>query len=257
MAVIDSLARGQWPAATTGNDPFVIDVTKGSRSVPLIVLDYPGEVFTRAIVDDMSGEAEQELRDHVDAASAVILLLDPGVAVHGTAQDLVEDEHGMPQVVERVRKWPGGQNVPVAMVLTKYDLHEPLIRAEGGKLAFVRRWYPRLIESVLDGGGTGKVFGVAAVRGIEDARGNVAPGIAKPAYNVLRPLEYCVATMFESDRMEKDKRNRERVARSRAERQEHDRREAARASSKSRLTVLAIVMTVILMALVAAVFVWG
>ena len=26
MTVIDSLKRGEWPAATTGNDPFVIDI---------------------------------------------------------------------------------------------------------------------------------------------------------------------------------------------------------------------------------------
>ena len=192
MDIIARLRRGEWPESTIGSTSTAIDVDyKGERHL-MIALDYPGEVFRRAFVHDSQEESAIELREHVDRAAAVILLLDPEVAVAGDVGEFVDDDYGMSEAIRRIRDSADGQNVPVAIVLTKCDLHAQMIKAEGGMREFVNRRYSNIVRVATS---PRRRFAASAVRASKRSDGKIVPNLGYKPEGIIEPMTYCVELM--------------------------------------------------------------
>lgn len=188
IEVIDELESGTWPASTLGSQYTDIEVTyKGNKRL-LVSLDYPGEVFRQAFVQNASTEDAQELLDHVDRAAAVIILLDPSVIHSGESNEIIDDEYGMTQVLNRIREWPENKDIPIVIVLTKCDIHKHLLRDSGGLVEFTRSNYMNLLRAM----DRFKIFASAAVFTKQGQNGDRIPDMSKPPVGVVEPLEYCL-----------------------------------------------------------------
>jgi len=185
---IKDLQEGRWPAATGGSTYAAIEIEYLRRKHLMVILDYAGEVFRRAFVDGIVDESSSELLDHVDRAAAVILLVDPSVATSGSLEEFADDDFGMAAAIRRIRDWPGGGEVPVALVLTKIDQSKRRLQQIGGLVAFVKKYYGHLLRTI----GAVKVFGAAAVRQAEDGLGRPMPDLAKDPVGIIEPLTYCL-----------------------------------------------------------------
>jgi GTPase SAR1 family protein len=185
---IKELQEGRWPAATGGSTYAAIEIEYLRRKHLMVILDYAGEVFQRAFVEGIVDDSSSELLDHVDRAAAVILLVDPSVAMTGELEEFADDDFGMASAIRRIRDWPGGKQVPVALVLTKIDQSKRRLEQVGGLVAFVRKYYGPLLRTI----GNVKVFGAAAVRQGEDGLGKAVPEMRKPAVGIVEPLTYCL-----------------------------------------------------------------
>jgi hypothetical protein len=183
------LDAGKWPVSTQSSTLIEIDITLDGRTKLLSAMDYPGEVFRTAFALGAQDAASQELRDAVDRASALILLVDPAVALKpGIERE--EDAFGLVAAVERLRSMPTGDDVPVVVVLTKCDAHVPLLRAEGGPRALAERLYPQLFRQL---GGTRTVaFASSATSVVRSPRGVVIPRKRRAPRDVVEPLVFCL-----------------------------------------------------------------
>ena len=188
MRIIGTLDESQWPAATGGNTYSSFEVTYQEEKIPLVMLDYPGEVFRRAFVDGVMASDTKELVEHVDRALGIICLVDPGNILEGDLEEVADDEFGMVQALDRVRRSVGGVDVPIALVLTKCDIHAKRIKRLGG----LRRFVEGRMLNVLRVAGRFKYFGAAAVRSTTDARDKDVPDMRKPPVNVIEPLTWCI-----------------------------------------------------------------
>lgn len=184
------LTDGKWPAATTATDSHSFDLTFQSREFTMVVSDYPGEVFTRAFMDDLTGAPERQLVDSIDRAQAIIFLVDPLVMIGSNLLEDSEQEFGLSQAVKRLRTTPGGEEVPIAIVVTKYDVVREQVKAAGDVKMFLMHHYPQLV-SVARGGGT-MVFSSAAVRTRTSSLGKSLPDWTAPARYVEEPLRACL-----------------------------------------------------------------
>jgi len=146
IEVIDSLKRGVWPSSTIGSRYLNMEVSYKGAWRPLVSLDYPGEVFRKAFIDNTTGSDVEDLLDHIDRAAGVILLLDPAVVVEQGMMISMDDDFGMMKAIERIRAWPDGAEVPIALVLTKYDRRRHIIEAEGNLASFVKKHYRALLR---------------------------------------------------------------------------------------------------------------
>ena len=188
MDMVAELSAGRWPAATVGSLSSGVEVTWRGRHATMVLLDYPGEIFRRAFVEGGADEQSQSLLDHVDHAAAVILLIDPGNVHTGDVDELVDDDFGMVQAVDRIRRSVGGEDVPIAIALTKCDVHVGLVRAEGGARGFVEKHLPNLLRY----GGTVRMFATAAVRTRIDAGGRAIPSTRHGPAGLIDTLVYCM-----------------------------------------------------------------
>lgn len=188
MDVIDKMQRGQWPPSTLGASYSEIEVKYYGKTSLLVALDYPGEVFHKAFVDDAESDDALELLAHIDRAAGVILLLDPAVVGCGDMKEAIDDDFGMTQAVKRIREWPGGDSVPIALVLTKCDQNKRLLRAEGGVRSFVSKRYGPLMREV----GHVKIFASSAVRAHRDESNRIVPHIVSDPIGVVEPFRYCL-----------------------------------------------------------------
>jgi GTPase SAR1 family protein len=203
---IKRLREGAWPAATGGSTHATIEIDFEGRKHLMVILDYAGEVFHRAFVEGIADESSVELLDHVDRAAAVILLVDPGVAVAGDVDEFADDDFGMAAAIRRIREWPGGEAVPIALVLTKIDQHKHRLREAGGLVPFVQRHYGPLLRAI----GRVRVFGAAAVRQTKDGVGNPAPDMTREPVGLVEPLRYCLQEVGRSVRaVEREERRAE------------------------------------------------
>lgn len=190
MKMCGDMANGKWPEATIGQRFVDCELKFNGTPYRMTLLDYPGEVFTKAFV---RGESDTEdtttLLDHIDHARGVILLIDPKNAVD--ARDPVkraDDDYGMTAVVDRIRSFPGGETVPIAIVITKCDLHENMIVALGGLKKFVDEYLLWITRTAKD---HYRAFPCAAVRPSRESRaGGGAPDLSKPPVNVVEPLKW-------------------------------------------------------------------
>lgn len=201
MSVVDAMSRGHWPEATVGSTTTPIDVEYRGERTLMVALDYPGEVFRRAFVLGSEEEAAVELREHVDRAAGVILLLDPDVAIAGEMTERVDDDYGMSEALRRIREQPGGQAVPVAIVLTKCDVHGDLVKEAGGLRGFTDRYYHNILRACR---GRHRRFSASAVRVRRDARGREVPTLKHPPINILEPMAYCVEKIVTARRHERE-----------------------------------------------------
>lgn len=200
MTVIDELRHGRWPASTLGAQYSDIEISfRGSKHL-LVALDYPGEVFRKAFVDNADTEDAKELLEHVDRAAAVILLLDPAVMQSQSIDESIDDEFGMVQAIHRIREWADGDKVPIVMVLTKCDIRKNLLRDSGGLKAFATNEYMNLVRGM----GKFKVFACAAVNAVADASGKALPSIESKPIGVIEPLEYCLRKIIDREETEQE-----------------------------------------------------
>ena len=190
MTMCSELANGRWPGATIGQRYVDCELKFNTTVHRMTILDYPGEVFTKAFV---LGESDTDdttsLLEHVDHAKGVILLIDPKNAVDSRdPTKRADDDFGMAAVVDRIRKFPGGENVPIAIVMTKCDLHESMIIQLGGLKVFTEEYLHWIIRTAVS---SYKVFPCAAVRLSRSSRSESrAPDLVKPPVNVIEPLKW-------------------------------------------------------------------
>ncbi len=201
METIASLKVGRWPAATASASSTEVVVEYEGHAHRMVALDYAGEVFRAAFVKASEQDDAIELRDHVDRAAGVIILLDPEVAVEGTISESMDDDYGMSEAIRTIRESPGGAVIPIAMVLTKCDVHQALVKEAGGLRAFTDRYYFNIMRTAR---GTTKRFAAAAVRVRRDALGRDVPSIQSEPINVVEPLKYCLEKMISRSRVEQE-----------------------------------------------------
>ncbi len=188
MECIEAMGNGRWPEATLAQRWADLELRYGSRIWTLRVLDYPGEVFRRAFVEGAEDEAADMLRSHVDAAAAVLVLIDPVAARSGSLEASVDAEFGMSAALRRVHERAGDHAVPVAVVLTKCDVALPHINEAGGARQYLESHLPGLVRD----GGVFRVFASSAVRAQADALGTLRPVPEKDALGIVQPLQWCL-----------------------------------------------------------------
>jgi hypothetical protein len=194
MKVIQELRAGRWPAATIGNSYAELIVTYGGRERVLTALDYPGEVFRKAFMNDSDDPDAVELLAAIDRAAAAIFLIDPAVVAAG-GEESYEDTFGLTQAASRIRSGRDGTDVPIAVVFTKADVNRALLREAGGVREFAFKHFGQMFRSVE----RTSVFPTAAVRVAENGLGRSVPRADKPAENVVEPLRYCFEMMDSGD----------------------------------------------------------
>jgi len=205
MEVIEELNAGRWPASTLGSQYTDIEITYNGEKKLLVSLDYPGEVFHRAFVENAETDDARELVDHIDRASACILLIDPAVKQMGELREFVDDDYGMVQAIHRIREWPGGNRVPIVLVLTKCDLNKHLLQSGGGLRSYVAEHFVNLLRAVKKF----KIFASAAVFTNAGENGELTPDLNQTPIGVIEPLEYCLHKIAEQEREEWAKQERD------------------------------------------------
>jgi len=203
MAV--DLGQGRWPAATFGTKEIEIQLSFDGRRFVMGAMDYPGEVFTKAFVQDSQDPDAKALRAAVDQAAAIMLLVDPDVLAK-RGMDLEDDLYGLVAAITRVRNDPTGVKVPIAVVLTKSDQHLSLIKHAGGPRPFCKKYLPQLFNEL----GKTMVFASSAISTVKGIGGKRVPRSTRPPIDVVEPLVYCLDRMIrEQDKQaEVDERGR-------------------------------------------------
>ena len=250
IRVVEGLRRGRWPAATLETQHWDLEIEfKGQRHL-LVALDYAGELFHRAFVQDIIETPEtKELVKHIDAAAAVILLIDVASATGPDVDAAIDDDFGMTQAVTRIRNWPGGKSIPVALAFTKADENKHIISREGGLEEFVKRRFPALARTLQ----RAALFQVSAVPSVTTSEGSRVPRADFRPENIDAPLMHClnqIELQRELDRQESFNRSRK-VWLEEQERQDVDRKQR-----DGRRFVLIVVTMIVIAACIIAV-VWA
>lgn len=74
---------GEWPAGTSATTPLHMELSYGSTTFQLSVLDYPGEDLVQAM-ETMNHDEKENICENLVAADCILLLLDP-------TQDLISE----------------------------------------------------------------------------------------------------------------------------------------------------------------------
>ncbi|MHC4084417.1 MAG: TRAFAC clade GTPase domain-containing protein [Planctomycetota bacterium] len=190
------LRHGKWPGPTASNRSAYIEISYKDQNRLMVAMDYSGELINKAFVSEEKSDEVQELLEHLDRAAGVILLVDPAHVVGPKANidSTVENDFGIVQATSRLRKWAGGANIPIVLVLTKVDETQPLLREYGGTKAFVQKLFPKLISTVINL----KVCKISAVQKIKNGTGKIKPGFVPTHLEV--PLRYCLDKISESEK---------------------------------------------------------
>lgn len=207
ISVVNQLKHGQWPEATLGSRQMEFELDDHGHKRLLVALDYSGEDFRRAFVDEDHQSPEvKKLLHYLDRAMAVILLMDAAVAVKDDPDESVDDDFGMVQAVERLRNWPGGENVPVVLAMTKADRNRKILLAAGTMREFVQRHYPAVLRTCPKL----SIFAVSAVQEYRDPPGVRRPKPDSLPVNLEKPLLYCLEQLRKRE-TEKQRQERERA----------------------------------------------
>jgi len=249
MRVVSLLENGQWPDATLGNTEMAYELEYRGQKRLMVTLEYSGEVFRRAFVEDEHEDAEaRQLLNHLDNAAGVLLLIDPSVVYEyhqnsdvpkgesdspaGVVVDeryhaidaAVDDDYGMVQAVKRVKNWPDGKNVPVAIILTKMDQNHDLVKKEGGGVSFVKNHWPALARTLK----RVPIFTVSAVQTEKNSDGKLAPSPSSEPIHLEKPLKFCLKVMDKLDDLQEVKEMQEAKDLSLRQMEEHLSEEARR-----------------------------
>ena len=196
MSMMEMMRGGRWPEATLGQQFIDVECTFARRKFRLTLLDYPGEVFSKAFVrGELDAADAVDLVEHVDRAAGAILLVDPQSAVDSHNVKVVADiDYAMNRVIHRIRDFPGGDRVPIAIVLTKCDLRHDLIRSLGGLKSFARTYLLNLLRPA---GPRIKLFQSVAVWTRESRRtGERVPDLERSPVNLVEPLTWVLQQMI-------------------------------------------------------------
>lgn|GEM_PF-4465015 len=198
MKMIESMRGGRWPDATIGQQFVDVEVSYNGRKFRMTLLDYPGEIFSKAFVrGELDSPDTAELVEHIDRAAGVLLLVDPQNAVDSRDRaKQADDDFGMQQVVHRIRGFPGGAQVPISIVLTKCDQRNDLIRSLGGLDVFAKTYLFNLLRPA---GKFCKLWKSVAVWTRTSRRtGESVPDLEKEPLNLVQPLTWLLQMMIES-----------------------------------------------------------
>lgn len=198
MRMIDDMRSGRWPAATAGYHAADIVVEHKGEEFTVTALDYPGEVFHRAFLQDADTPDAVELKATVDRALAAILLIDPAVVAAGGVE-AHDDTFGLMQAAARIRAGANGDGVPIAIVFTKADVNKSFLKEAGGVREFAHKHFAQLFSAVE----RTAVFPCAAVREKRNALGKTIPDVSRSSDNVVEPLRYCLDSVLQSRKSER------------------------------------------------------
>jgi len=196
IKTVVKLRHGKWPGPTASNRSAYIEISYKDQNRLMVAMDYSGELINKAFVSEEKSDEVQELLEHLDRAAGVILLVDPAHVVGPKANidSTVENDFGIVQATSRLRKWAGGAKVPIVLVLTKVDETQPMLKEYGGTKAFVQKFFPKLISTVVNL----KVCKISAVQTFKNR-----PGVIKPSFvpsNLEVPLRYCLAQISDNEK---------------------------------------------------------
>jgi len=250
IRIVEGLRAGQWPAATLETQHCDLEIEyKGQRHL-LVALDYAGELFRRAFVEDITDTAEtRELVKHIDSAAAVMILIDAAVVTGEDVDAAIDDDFGMTQAVMRIRNWPGGKQVPVVLVFTKADENRPIIAREGGLEQFVKRRLPALARTVK----RAAMFQVSAVQVDMDSDNARLPRPNSNPWQIEKPLRYCLDQIELQRELERQRAFAEQQRRAREAQDRADQRAAQRINQ----VVVGVVVTLIVVAICIVAVIWA
>ncbi len=199
MGIIESMRAGNWPVATQRQDYVDVAIEYANHTFRLTLLDYPGESFKKAFLDGRVDETDtRELVEHIDRAAGVILLIDPKNAVD--TRDVgrhAEDDFAMQQALRRIRSFPGGRHVPVAIVLTKCDLRWPMVKSLGGLSEFFKKYLSNVVAAAQD---TFYCFPAIAAYSKPSRRSDrPVPDVDRPPVYVAEPLKWVLKMVIEAE----------------------------------------------------------
>jgi len=189
------LRQGKWPPATQNISQSFVEVKYGGHDKLMVVLDYPGELFTNAFVKEAQSEEIRVLLDHIDHAEALILLVDPAQVVGEDIDAIIDNDFGIVQALSRVRNWAEGNTIPVVLVFTKFDEGRHILKKHGGASAFVKKFFPRLVAVA----STLRICKVSAVQVCRDENGKAVPRKEFAPVNLENPLVYCLKVIKDHD----------------------------------------------------------
>jgi hypothetical protein len=197
METVETLKRGEWPAATLESSHLEMEIEYHGRKHNVVLLDFAGELFARAFLHERTEDREaRTLLNHIDRAAAVLLLVDPAVAGAGDHEAVMEDDFGLVQAVQRIRNAPGGESVPIALCLTKMDVNGKLVAGAGGAKELVKRYFPPLVRMLKQV----SIFSLSAVQvsaGAADGRPRPVKD-SKPV-NLENPLKHCLRVIHQNE----------------------------------------------------------
>jgi hypothetical protein len=209
LSRIDQMGKRRWPEPTKSFSSLGFDVTYHGERLRLSATDYSGELLHRAFMGgDRRDPDVQQLLDSIDRAAAVIVLVDPQVALEGDIETRSEQDFGLVAAVKRIRESPDGEFVPVAITLTKCDLYRDDIESTGGPGKYMRKHYKNLCRAVFRKGSKGTVFACAAVRTRKDDTGKPVPDMARSPRGLVEPLEYCLESLHRHRELAEELRQR-------------------------------------------------
>ncbi len=206
MEFSDMLSKGKWLGSTNEHRYSDLELTDGEFTRLLVMLDYPGEDFKKAFVENIVNDRTEQLIEHVNKALAVIVLLSPDINDKSSIAEQQSDKYGMTRAIEYIRSSPGGDAIPIAIVVTKGDQYKDIIREKGGLKSFISTNYPQVLRVI----GEGKPFIISAVQCIEHtANGEPIPSYKLPPINLLHPLKWCWKKISASEITEAQNAHRE------------------------------------------------
>ena len=182
----EGIRHRQWPPATQGISQSFIEIDYRDKNRLMVVLDYPGELFTDAFVKDIESKEVDTLLEHIDRASAVILLVDPAHVVEGDIDSQIDHNYGFLQAISRIQNWPGGKDIPVVLILTKIDINYPIIKQHGGTRSFVEKYFSSLIKAT-------RHLKVCKISAIYDEDSKIKSDLSA----LEKPLQYCLDRLSE------------------------------------------------------------
>jgi hypothetical protein len=182
----EGIRHDQWPPATQGISQSFIEVDYHDQNRLMVVLDYPGELFTDAFVKDVESKEVDTLLEHIDRASAVILLVDPAHVVEGDIDSQIDHNYGFLQAVNRIQNWPGGKDIPVVLIFTKIDINYPVLKQHGGTRSFVEKYFSSLIKAT-------RHLKVCKISAISDEASIIKDDLC----SLEKPLQYCLDRLSE------------------------------------------------------------
>jgi hypothetical protein len=197
MRDLEAMQGKRWPAATAGVSHYAMDILFRGRAILMVTPDYSGEIFRDAFMEGKDSPDVRDFLSNLDRAAALIVLVDPGIASSGGPVDRADQEFGLAKAVERVRNWPGGEHVPVAITLTKCDRHQDALRESGGIDGFVRRHFRNLLSASRVEDRPVLVCAAAAVASVRDGLGQEVPNVAVPPRGIVEPVRYCLEGIAE------------------------------------------------------------
>jgi len=253
--VTEKLRSGVWPPATLELRHCELEIEYQDHKRRLIALDYPGEVFRQAFVDGVSQRPDAEspeadsLIEHLNAAAAVLLLVDPSSLCSDNVDAVIDDDFGITQAVAYLRASPGGTDVPVVLVYTKSDQTGRYIHHDGGLEVFTKKRLPALVRTL-------RRFPIYQVSAVQTTKRRDRTRIPKKNFipvGVEKPLLECleaIAAREEQERREAAAAERQRSVEQRIKR-------AEQREQQTRRTLFAVIVSMVVVAGCVIALIWA